>query len=175
VYRSLKFPAHPDVSYVQCARSPPAEWSVWSVEWSVVTDSFRTIHISDGHLICLISRVNFHWTVNRRLPSEVIRQSDMTGHCKTEREREKKLMNELFNATVAYLENPLFTRCSYSMIPLCIFIDKYDNIIVSELAVATNDCSVARSLKLRHVDLGYLDGWPPGKTGRCEPGSSVRT
>jgi len=29
----------------------------------------------------------------------------------------------------------------------------------------------ACSLKLRHVDLGqYLDGWPPGKTGRCEPG-----
>jgi len=35
--------------------------------------------------------------------------------------------------------------------------------------VATKASSVADSLKLRHVDLGYyLDGRPPGKTGCCE-------
>jgi len=37
---------------------------------------------------------------------------------------------------------------------------------LSRLAVATKANLVARSLKLRHVDLGYyLDGWPSGKTG----------
>jgi len=39
-------------------------------------------------------------------------------------------------------------------------------------AVATNACSVTRSLKLSNVEPGYyLDGWPPGKTEHCEAAS----
>jgi len=34
---------------------------------------------------------------------------------------------------------------------------------------------ITRSLKLRHVDIRqYLHGRPPGKAGRCEPGSVRR-
>jgi len=37
------------------------------------------------------------------------------------------------------------------------------------LVVATNSCSVTRSLKLSNVEPGeYLDGRPPWKTERCE-------
>jgi len=73
---------------------------------------------------------------------------------------------------------PSTTMCKMYANLLNITLERYDVFVrhwhaktVARLAVATKASSVACSLKLRHVDLGwYLNGWPPGKTWGCELG-----
>jgi len=60
-------------------------------------------------------------------------------------------------------------QCSSFTVLFCV-VRIVESFYFSSSAVATNICSVTRSLKLSSVEPGYyLDGWPPGKTKCCEP------
>jgi len=75
--------------------------------------------------------------------------------------------------TSIVLPQRILDACSQFMFA-CWLRSIYRRMPAYELAVATKASSVARSLKLRHVDLGwYMDGWPPGQNRRLNLGSFV--